>query len=383
MLEKDQLIQTAIDQTGLNDFDGDNFQEALQRLVDALNAEAKLSESGVLSAELAIVAGLRNRLKIYDYIQQHPDVLEQEIVKPVFIVGLPRTGTTALHHMLNQDSANHTLRAWEAQDPVPPPEEATYRSDPRIEKQRQELAMTEQSLPGFSTTHLMGAEEPDECYVLLSRHLMSVEFSALYHIPSYANWLYAQDLTESYAYHKLQLKLLQYKKSGRWILKAPCHQLGLEAILHHYPDATIVQTHRAPMRLVGSGCSFSELVRKTGSDHIDPLQVGQDWMDMLKAYTRTFEAAREKLEPNFPEQFVDMHHDAFVEDPWPTIETVYEKGQCKLSDGARAAMQSWRDENPKGKHGKHEYRLERYGMSRADVEAVFGDYARRYNLPME
>ena len=384
MLDKDQLLQEAIDQTGLQDFGEDDFQQPLEILIAALNTEAKLNDFGTFRAQHTINSGLTNRLKIQQYLSEHPEVREEIVERPVFIVGLPRTGTTALHHMLNQDSANHTLRLWEAQNPIPPPQTDTYTTDPRIAKQRQGVEMTETFLPGFLQTHLIDAQEPDECYMLLNRNFMSVEYSAMFHIPSYANWLYA-NLTERgcYAYHKLQLQLLQSQRPGGWVLKAPFHQLGLRGILKEYPDAIIVQTHRAPMSFVASGCSFSELLRKSGSDDINKEVVGRDWMDMLTIYTNTFEADRAELEPHFPGQFMDMRHDDFVADPWPTIDKIYQLRGAPLSEAGRSSMSGWLDANPKGKHGKHVYNLEDYGITRAEVETLFGDYVERYNLTMD
>lgn len=384
MLDIDELLQAARDQTGLSDFGGDDYIEPLERLVEALNTEAQLNDFGLMRAQMTINAGLTSRLKIVDYLQQHPEVREQQVVKPVFVVGLPRTGTTALHHMLNHDPVNRTLRLWEAQSPVPPPKTATYTTDPRIAKQREGVDLTEAFLPGFMATHLLGAEEPDECYMLLNRNFMSVEYSAMFHIPSYANWLYANLCSrDSYAWHKLQLQLLQSQHPGLWVLKAPFHQLGLVEILKYYPDAIIVQTHRAPLSLVASGCSFSELLRKSGSYHIDRVEIGRDWMEMLQVYTRTFEADRAQLEPRFPGQFLDVHHDDFVADPWSAIERIYALRGTPLDEKGRAAMARWLAEHPRGKHGKHEYRLEDYGIARTDVAALFGDYARRYGLAME
>jgi sulfotransferase family protein len=384
VLEKEQLLQAAIEQTGLEDFGDKDFLEPLDLLVNALNTEAQLNDFGNIRAQLTINSGLTNRLKMNDYLKTHPEVADEEVVQPVFIVGLPRTGTTALHHMLNQDIGNHTLRLWEAQNLIPPAETATYSSDPRIARQREGVEMTETFLPGFLQTHLIDAQEPDECYMLLNRNFMSVEYSAMFHIPSYANWLYANLVERNcYAYHKLQLKLMQSRRPGGWVLKAPFHQLGLRGILKEYPDAIIVQTHRAPMSFVASGCSFSELLRKSGSDHSDRNQVGRDWMDMLRIYTETFENDRGGLEPHFPGQFIDIHHDAFVADPWPVIDAIYAARGEPLSGEGRAAMAAWQQAHPKGKHGKHRYRLEDYGIDRSEVETLFGDYVERYGLTMD
>lgn len=384
MLELEQLLRAAKEQTGLSDFGSEDYLEPLERLLAALSSEARLNDFGRIRAEMTIKAGLATRLQIIDYLREHPGVRDEKVTRPVFIVGLPRTGTTALHHMLNQDTGNRTLRLWEAQNPVPPPETDTYTTDPRIARQAEGVALTEAFLPGFLTTHLIDAQEPDECYMLLNRNFMSVEYSAMFHIPSYANWLYASLCRrDSYAWHKLQLQLLQYHHPGHWVLKAPFHQLGLAEILKYYPDAIIVQTHRAPLSFVASGCSFSELLRKSGSDHIDRAEIGRDWMDMLGIYTRTFEADRARLEPHHPGQFLDIHHDDFVADPWPAIDAIYRLRGAPLGKQGRAAMNQWLEQHPQGKHGKHEYRLEDYAITRAEVAALFGDYCDRYNLNME
>lgn len=384
MLDKHELLDAAVEQTGLNDFGADDIQEPLDRLLGALNSEARLNDFGHLRAQMTISAGLCKRLEIHNYLIQHPEVASEKVVRPVFIVGLPRTGTTALHHMLNHDAGNRTLRLWEAQNPVPPPETATYLTDPRIQQQSEGVALTEQFLPGFLTTHLIDAEEPDECYMLLNRNFMSVEYSAMFHVPSYANWLYRNLCgSGSYAYHKQQLQLLQSRHPGRWVLKAPFHQLGLTEILKHYPDAIIVQTHRAPMSFVASGCSFSELLRRSGSDEVDKHEVGRDWMDMLEIYTHTFERDRALLEPRYPGQFVDIRHDDFVSDPWPAIESIYAARGDELTSQARVQMQAWLGNHPQGKHGKHTYQLDDYGISRSQVNTLFSSYAERYNLTMD
>ena len=381
MLNKDELVQGAIEYTGLDDFGTPQFHQPLDLLIDALNTEAGLNDFGTFRAQMTIASGLSNRLKIQDYLNRHPQVEDEVVQRPIFIIGLPRTGTTALHHMLNQDLNNHTLRLWEAQNPIPPPETATYTTDPRIAKQQEGVSMTETFLPGFLQTHLIDAAEPDECYMLLNRNFMSVEYSAMFHIPSYANWLYANLCSsDSYAYHHQQLKLLQSKRPGQWVLKAPFHQLGLDGILKEYPDAIIVQTHRHPETFVASGCSFSELLRKSGSDHVDRSVVGRDWMEMLEIYTQTFEEARSRHEPQCPGQFIDVYHNDFVRDPWPAIESIYQAAGKSLSGDGRVAMQNWLDNNPKGKHGKHEYNLQDYGISAADVDALFGGYIERYQL---
>jgi len=142
MFNTDKLIAKAQQDTGLTDFGDVNFMEGLQRLTESLNQEARLNEVGVYVAGITIANSLVTRLKLEDYIRSHPEVLEREVERPIFIVGLPRTGTTALHHMLNQDESNHTLRLWEGRQPVPPPEDRTYTRDPRIQKEADGVSLT-------------------------------------------------------------------------------------------------------------------------------------------------------------------------------------------------------------------------------------------------
>lgn len=383
MISVDKLIEKAVAKTGLSDFGGDDFREPLAVMELALNTESNMNATGAFRAEMIISDNLATRLQVEDYVKNNPEIKDKPVDRPIFIAGLPRTGTTALHHMLNADPANHTLRLWEGSEPVPPPEEASYTTDPRIEKRKQGVAMTEEFMPGFLAAHLLDAEAPDECHMLLNRAFISAEAYSMFHIPSYAHWVYDQDLTDAYAYHRLQLQLLQHKKSGMWVLKSPFHQIGLKAIFANYPDAIIVQPHRPPMTIMGSGCSFNSILRRSCADDPAPEQIGADWLDMVSVYTQRFEADRAELEQQYPDQFVDVYHDKFIADPWASIEEIYSKRGTPLSDEGRAAMQGWLDANPKGKHGKHEYKLEDYGISRGQVEQLFADYVERYDVDME
>ena len=382
--EIDQLIDAAVKETGLNDFGEDDFLEPLERLTQALDSQARLNDFGLLRANMTIQSGLVNRLRIQDHLLKHPLVRDEEIKSPIFIVGLPRTGTTALHHLLNQDSNNRTLRIWEAQDPIPPPQTETYSNDSRIAEQREKISLTETFLPGFKAMHLIDAEEPDECYMLLNRAFMSVEYSALFHIPDYANWLYEELVPRgSYEYHRLQLQILQSCHPGRWVLKAPFHQLGLEEILRLYPDAIIVQTHRPLAAVVASGCSFSALLRRSGSDYVDLQEIGRDWMAMLGAYTARFEKSRAELEDHHPGQFVDLMYTDFIADPLSGLRRIYAASGVMLESESEKRMSDWLAKNPQGKHGEHVYQLSDYGISVDEVKNLFDEYLIRYDLTID
>jgi hypothetical protein len=373
MLDKQALLDAARDKAGLDDFGGDDFHRPLDILLASLRDEANCNEMGRLRAEISITNALATRLQVEDYTRRHPDLLQQPVPTPVFIVGLPRTGTTALHHLCNQDPVNHTLRLWEGNHPVPPPEEASYTSDPRIALHQQGMDLMDQLMPEMKVAHLLDTEEPDECIMLFNRAMISVEFTSLFHLPTYAEWLYRQDLTELYGYHKRQLQLLQYRKRGLWVLKTPMHQLGLRAILHHYPDAIIVQTHRDPLEMVPSGASFCQILRKSCADDPDPRVAGADWIAMIRAYRGAFNAARRELETQHPGQFLDIEYSDLLADPMAQIEQIYQLRGTPLAEAGRAAMNTWLAQHPQHKHGRHVYDLATYGLTEQAILDLFAE----------
>lgn len=367
MLDSQALIDKAIADTGLDDFGAHPLNEPLESLVRSMNEEADPNDLGLYHFESSVTNALTTRLQIEQYTTQHPDLLEGTIEKPIFIVGLPRTGTTTLQHLLNQDKGNHTLRLWEAGRPVPPPEESTYTSDPRIAAHREAMAMGGDLMKEMKKVHLSDSEEPDECIMLFARALMSMEQPSLFHLPSHCDYIYSADLHPLYAYHKRQLQLLQYKKSGNWVLKAPFHQIGLQAILHTYPDAIIVQTHRDPITLMASGASFGHILRKPWNNNPDPTVSGRDWFTMVDTYIGKFKTVRPELEKKHPGQFMDIEYEELLNKPLAAIERIYKLAGRSISDDARSDMQNWLDAHPQNKHGKHEYRLQDYGITEREV----------------
>ena len=170
---------------------------------------------------------------------------------------------------------------------------------------------------------------------------------------------------------------------GRWVLKAPFHQLGLEEILRLYPDAIIVQTHRSLGAVVASGCSFSALLRRSGSDHVELQEIGRDWMAMLRAYTVRFEKSRAELEDHHPGQFVDLMYTDFIADPLSGVRKIYAASGVILESESERRMSDWLAKNPQGKHGEHVYQLSDYGVSIDEVKNLFDEYLIRYDLTID
>ena len=223
-LDEERLLTEATRRTGLSDFGDEWFRDPLRRLLDAYEKEAALTTLGRLIARNDILRLLENRLRLIDTWKRHPEILSTPICQPIVIIGLPRTGTTILHELLAQDPANRVPLTWEVMHPWPPPERATYVSDPRIAQVAKHFSRIDQVLPGFQAIHPMGAQLPQECVALMAHDFATMIYHTTNSVPSYQAWLEAADLRPVYASHRQQLQYLQWRCAGdRWVLKSPGH----------------------------------------------------------------------------------------------------------------------------------------------------------------
>jgi len=248
-LDERSLIDAACATTALLDFGEDDWREPFSVLVKALEEEAELTLMGRLMARSDIVLWLSSRLRVVDTLKKHPEIVEQTIVAPMVIVGLPRSGTSILFELLSQDQDVGVAMMWEALQPCPPPEADTYASDPRIEQAHQLFTQWNRVAPEFASMHEMRGDIPAECGLLMAGTFISDHNASLHQTPSYSAWCAGADFVPVYEYHKKILQILQWKNPrGRWLLKAPEHQVHLDTLLKVYPDARIVQTHRDPIK---------------------------------------------------------------------------------------------------------------------------------------
>src|SRR5512143_2892637 len=269
-LDAATLCARACRATGLEDFGDPWFREPLGVLLAALEREAALHPLGRVIARSDLTRLLENRLRMTDVLARHPEIAAAPVARPLFVVGLPRTGTSILHELLAQDPANRVPMTWAAMHPYPPPERATYRSDPRIAALDQHLSGVDRLLPEFKKMHPMGAELPQECVALTAHDFASMLFSTTHRVPSYQAWLDRADLRPVYASHRRQLQYLQWRcPAEHWVLKSPGHLWALDALLAEYPDACVVQTHRDPLRVIASLASLVATLRSMASNDID------------------------------------------------------------------------------------------------------------------
>ncbi len=375
----DALIAEARQRTGLNDFDSDSYREGLDILVADCNA-AGMSEEGSMRNRESLIQILCSRLRTTDYLANRPELLARPVEKPVFVFGIPRTGTTLLNNLLACDPARRSALTWEIDDPVPPPTSATLYDDPRaLARLEQEKAMLAAN-PDMGKYYRLSAIYPNECVYFMAHDFKTLMLESRGKLPNYRDWLFSTDMTSAYEYHKRFLQLLQADAPGTWNLKMPSHALWLDTLLRIYPDARLVWTHRDPFKAMGSFCSIITLGNMSFSGHSDPAWVAENCTYQAAEHANRIMDTRDRIGHD---RIVDVHYAELVTDPIPSMRKLYAALGDEFTADAEQRMQSWLDDNPQNKFGKHEYKLEQYGLSLAGLEPVFERYLSRYDVARE
>jgi len=379
-LEPELLLDAARRRTGLDDFGDEAFREPFDRVVRSLDGEAQLNLIGRIAARQDLLRLLSNRLRMIDDGKRHPEMLDGKVRRPIFVTGLPRTGTTLLHGLLAQDPASRAPLTWEMMYPSPPPRARGAGTDRRARLAERQIRWFHRLSPEFRTIHPTGAMLPEECLVIASHAFVSFQFQTMYDVPSYERWLEQQDLRASYRWHRRFLQQLQWRcPAERWVLKAPAHLFGFAALFDAYPDAGIVLTHRSPLEVVASLASLTVALRGTFSDAVDPVAVGAEmtgrWSEALFGALRARDAGRVPAE-----RVVDVLYPDLMRDPIGVVDRIYRSFSIELTTEAEARMRGFLAANPKDKSGRHRYTLEEFGLDARRETERFADYTRRFGL---
>ncbi len=379
-LEENALLNEAMLNTGLADFGDDIFREGLGVLLETLEGEAKLNDYGYEFAHRDILRNLENRLRVTEDQKRHPDILDVKIEKPIIIVSPPRTGSTILHHLMAQDPDSRSLATWECNLPSPPPQTASRDTDPRIAQWEQVMGSGHLSEREFKAMHPMGARMPEECLTLMAFDFKSQIFNYQFNVPSYELWLEEQDLLPVYETHRRLLQQLQWRcPRKRWVLKAVGHLWGLKEIFAVYPDVRIVQTHRDPLRVIGSLTSLMTLGLGMTSDEIDSSAIGTHWADSwIKALQKTIDFRDSGAVPE--QRFFDVHYNESMKDPVAMIARIYAHFGIEFSAGAERRITDFLANNPKDKLGAHRYTLQQYGLDPEKLKQRYQFYLDRFDV---
>ena len=382
-LDEAAVLAAATAATSLDDFGDGWFRPALAKLLGALESEARLTLLGRLFARSEIQRVLQNRLRAEHWIREHPDVLRERIEAPIFVTGLGRSGTTLLHELLMQDPANRVPLLWETFFSVPPPEPASWLSDPRAAAADLEITLMDAAVPAMTGMHENAGDLPTECIFLFAHQLATDMFTGEFAIPSYTLWLHTQDPAPLYAYHRRLLQLLQSRHRGeRWVLKAPSHLGMLPALFRAYPDARVVITHRDPLRVIGSLCNLMAALHWMRSDHVD-------YDAIVRAMSFGFpflceRVMKQREAGELPaDRITDVLYRDLVREPIATVASLYRGWGRTLSAEAEARMRAFLDHRRHAKRGAHEYAFETTGLDRDAERKKYAAYLERYGVPLE
>jgi hypothetical protein len=357
--------------TGLTDFGADDYLEGLSVLLDSYHREAGLTEFGARVKRAGLRGALVARLLSESAWQRLPSYADVPIPRPIFVTGLPRTGTTALHRLLVEDPAHQGLELWLTDVPQPRPPRETWEENPMYQRIQSGYEQHHVEHPEFMGLHYITADMAEECWRLLRQSMLSVSFECLAYIPTYSAWLAEQDWTDAYLRHRRNLQLIGMPDAGRrWVLKNPSHLFALDALMAAYPDALVIQTHREPRTIVASVCSLAEQASDGWSDVFRGEVIGRTQLDLWARGLEKFNSDRAKHNPG---QFYDVQYADFVADPLKTVADIYTHFGMDLTDETRSSMSAVHSSGDRRR--SHRYDLADFGLTAEQADARFAHSA--------
>jgi hypothetical protein len=368
----EDLHAAATKVTGLDGFGADDYRDGLAVLLESYARDAALTPLGAKVTRAFLRGALVARLLSEAGWARHPGYAGVAIERPIFVTGLPRTGTTALHRLLTADPAHQGLELWLTEVPQPRPPRATWASDPVFQHIQAAYERHHVTYPEFMGVHYMAADQVEECWQLLRQSMRSVSYECLAHLPGYSSWLAGQDWTAAYQRHRRNLQLIGLPdRDRRWVLKNPSHLFALDALLRVYPDALVIQTHRSPRTAIASVCSLAAHATAGWSQTFRGEVIGQDQLELWARGLELFTAVRARHDRA---QFCDVGYDDFTADPVGTVESVYAYFGLALSGPAREAMVALHGRAAGPATPAHHYTLSDFGLTGDRVDERFAGY---------
>jgi len=353
----------------------DRLDQSLRRFAASFNRESGADEQGRGLFQIQCRHALGQRDKVEAELRACPEILDEPVHRPMFITGMPRSGTTLLQKLIAQDPERRALLYWETAFPAPAPEPETHDSDPRIAFVEEGLGRMYQAAPQVRALHRLSAKEPEECLGLFDLEFANLSKCAAFNLPSHQSWLLNRDMTPVYAFYKRALQLLAWKfPPRRWVLKAPMHLNYLDALQTVFPDADIVVTHREPLQTLPSTASLVYLFRKLSLGRADAREVGRQTMTRQAVAVKRGMQARAAA----PERFLDVSYRALTVEPIAAVRRIYRHFDLDFSNEFESRMQAWLEKNRQHKHGRHRYSLAQFGLDEPTIGRHFSDYREAY-----
>jgi hypothetical protein len=381
-LRLEDLVSRAQRQSGHADFGDLGFVEPLNRFLAACSEpEADLSLIGRLATSWDVVRFLSNLLRLQAEDERRPEIAAERIERPIFITGLPRSGTTFLHRLMMTDQDNRAPQVWETISPWP----NRKGLDRRVAGVARQLRMFERLAPEFRALHPLDATSPQECSEITAHVFRSLRFDTNYHVPSYRHWLDGDSRRHlpAYQFHRRFLRHLQFQDghAAQWVLKCPEHVFALDAIRTVYPDARLIFVHRDPVKVLLSVAHLTEVLRRPFTRGLDAKLIGRD------ESTRWLAGAERMMETGddagLPDPVCHVHHMDLISDPVATVDGVYRHFGMRLPDSAAAAIDRYVTDRPNGGYGPRHYEFGDHGLVEAVERERFKPYMLRFGIAAE
>jgi Sulfotransferase family len=371
--QPDQLLERARRETALDDFGDMEFLEPMRLLIREFEANANADLAGSQVFASMVLGSLKNRLHIRKAIHDYPDITRQAITAPIFIVGLPRTGTTLLQGLLASASGLRTPLRWETDltSPAPPALSSKREIRTQIRSAKGQAGFANRMSPGIPLAHAVGALLPEECNPLMMTSFRSLLHCTFFRCPEYHDYLYRTRFLHAYDWHKLHLQLLAFgSPPTTWSLKAPVHLGSLPELLRTYPDARVVFTHRDPLEAIPSMGALTAALHKLVAPAHDKALIGRDLMRNLAMMESAGHAARENWPADAP-RFVDVRYPDLVADPLGTVRGILRHFDMAEDEDLPERIAGYQRENRRQRQRTHRYSLADFDLREDEIRTVF------------
>ena len=375
-LDADVLHAKASAETGLDDFGPDDYRERLDVYLAALQEIPNMHAAGVVNFHAQLLQWLKNRLLLADLLARHPEILDIELLPPIVIAGLPRTGTTHLHNLLAAAPTFRTMPYWESNEPFPMPAEAGVEPDPRRARMDVAVQVIDVVMPYFRLMHEMTTDHVHEEIQLLANDFSTMLFETLGHVPRWRDYYLAHDQTSHYEYLTTQLKVMQFLRGGRrWLLKSPQHLEQLPVLDKVFPGVFVIFTHRDPAPVT---LSMLAMLTYSARMHCSPVpvkEIAATWVDRLALMLGALVRDRDTIPPD---RSIDVRFNEFMADELVVAEQVYAQVGERLDDAARSAIAGYLAGHQRGRHGTVATSPEMFGLDDRDLREPFAPYVERF-----
>ena len=381
----DDVLKVVAQRTGLSDIDSDSWRPGLAIVLDEANNSPAFTPHGREQIIGDCVDALGRRVQIHDYIQSHPEVLDAPVERPLVVLGMPRTGTTVISYLLDQDPLRRSLLHWECLEPVPPASTEMLRTDPRclamLEYRQRLLEMIQDGR--VAIPHWEDADGPTEDMFIQNQDFKGLSWDAFLPTSRYAEWLINEaDMTSAYEYQKRYLQVLQSKAPGNWNLKMPSHSVHIETLLKVFPDARLIWAHRDPYKATGSLCNLFKMPKSLvhHPEAVDLEAMGRNAMTQMKSHVERPLRTRDRIGDD---RFFHMYYHEMMNDPMDVMRRIYDWAGDELTNETAARMQTWLTEHPQDRFAPNTYSLDQYGLSVEKLKPTFAEYLSTFDIELE